>query len=180
MHVIFFCSVQSSMYRARSEAQPKIPLTASDLVDTLLTTCLGVNFKFSVSSVDQVGVMFFSNEMESILSDVTNIQFDGTFYTLPVQFYQLWTIFIALVRYTLPAIHSLLTAKTQGLYKTASENIRIRVPQFNPIASMSDWESATRNAFREVFTEIHNYGCWTHYTQHVCAKTPKIGLSRDF
>lgn len=51
---------ESSMYRARRETQPKVPLTASDFVDMLSTTSLGVNFKFSVSSGDQIGVVFFS------------------------------------------------------------------------------------------------------------------------
>ena len=41
--------------------------------------------------------------MKSILPEITNLQFDGTFQTVPVQFYQLWTIFIAVDGDTLPA-----------------------------------------------------------------------------
>ena len=109
-----------------------------------------------------------------------NLQFDGTFQTVPVQFYQLWTIFIAVDGHTLPAIHSLLSAKTQELYKAILENIVIHIPQLKPIASMSDWEPAARNAFREVFPGINVYGCWFHYTQRIWAKTPKLGLSHGF
>ena len=88
-----------------------------------------------------------------------------TFYTVPVQFYQLWTIFITLGRHTLPAVHCLLSGKTQGLYKAVLENILINIPQFKPVASMSDWEPAARKAFKEVFPHIRNYGCWFQYSQ---------------
>ena len=177
---ISFAECESSMYRARRQIQPKIPLTATEFVEMLSTTSLGAHFKFSVRSGDQIGVVFFSDEMRSILSESTNIQFDGTFYTVPVQFYQLWTIFISIGRYTLPAIHCLLSGKTQGLYKAILENILIHIPQFTPIATMSDWEAAARNAFKEVFPHISNYGCWFHYTQRIWAKTQKLDLCNAF
>ena len=78
--------------------------------------------------------------MSTLLSDVTNIQFDGTFFTIPTQFTQLWTIFVAVRRHTLPAIHCLMTAKSQALYKAVLESISVKIPQFKPLASMSDWE----------------------------------------
>ena len=71
----------------------------------------------SVTSGTDSAVFFFSNEMSTLLSDVTNIQFDGTFFTVPTQFTLLWTIFVAVGRHTLPAIHCLMTAKSQALYK---------------------------------------------------------------
>ena len=103
---------------------------------------------------EQTGVVFFSNEMKSILPEITNLQFDGTFQTVPVQFYQLWTIFIAVDGHTLPAIHSLLSAKTQELYKAILENIVIHIPQLKPIASMSHWEPAARNDLEKYFLEL--------------------------
>ena len=86
--------------------------------------------------------------MSSILSEVMVIQFDGTFYTVPAQFYQLWTIFLAIGSHTLPAVHCLLSGKSQELYKVVLENIVIQIPQFEPVASMSVWEPAARNAFK--------------------------------
>ena len=66
---------------------------------------------------DQTAVVFFSDscKMKGFLSEVTNVQFDGTSFTVPVQFYQLWTIFVAVDRHTLPAIHCLMTGKSQDL-----------------------------------------------------------------
>lgn len=82
--------------------------------------------------------------------------------------------------HTLPAIHYLLTAKIQGLYRAVSENIRVHIHQLIPTASMSDWEPEARNTFREVLPKVTNYGCWFHYTQRVWAKTPNLGLSHGF
>ena len=52
-----------------------------------------------------------------------------------------------------PIIDCLMTAKTQELYQAVWEIIYTNVPQFRPLASMSDWEPAVRNAFKVVFPE---------------------------
>ena len=54
--------------------------------------------------------------MMNVLSQTTDIQFDGTFLTVPVQFYQLWAISVVVDRDTHPAIHCLLTYKSEELY----------------------------------------------------------------
>ena len=67
------------------------------------TSTFGKYFQFSVTSGNHTGVVFFSEKMMGFLSDVTNIQFDGTFFTVPIQFTQLWTLFVSVgtVCYTL-------------------------------------------------------------------------------
>ena len=82
-----------------------------------------------------------------------------TLFTVPIQFYQLWTIFIAVGRRTLPAIHRLLTGKNQPLYQAILETISQNIPHFRPLASMSDWEDTSRNAFREIYPQVKIYGC---------------------
>ena len=118
--------------------------------------------------------------MQEFLNEVTNIQFDGTFFTVPTQFFQLWTIFVSVGGHTLPAVHCLMTAKSQELYQAVLESIRTNVPQFRPVASMSDWEPAARNAFKMVFPQAKIYGCWFHYTQRIWAKLQKLGLVQSF
>ena len=92
--------------------------------------------------------------MNNFLTEVTNIHFDGTFFTVPVQFFQLWTIFVAVGRHTLPAIHCLMTAKSQDLYQAILEIIIVNIPLFQPSSSMSDWEPAARIAFRNVYPQM--------------------------
>ena len=110
-----------------------------------------------------------------LLSEVTNIEFDGTFYTVPIQFTQLWTVFVSVGRHTLPAIHCLRLSKSNELYKVELENITVYLPQFQPSAPMSDWEPAARNS-----PQVKLYGCWFHYTQHLWAKTQKLGMVHEF
>ena len=94
------------MYRSRRTLHPKIPLTALEFCGMLPSTTLGEFHQCSVTSGVDTGVVFYSSEMSTLLAEVTNIQFDGTFYTVPTQFGQLWTIFVAVGRHTLPALHS--------------------------------------------------------------------------
>ena len=108
---ISFAECESAMYRAKITCQPKIPLTAAEFLDMLGTTALGVHFKLSVSTENQTAVIF-SDKIRALLIEATNIQFDGTFYTVPNQFNQVWMIFIAVGRHTIPAVHCLMTAKT--------------------------------------------------------------------
>ena len=73
-----------------------------------------------------------------------------------------------------------MSSKSQDLYKAVLEKIANEVPLFRPLASMSDWEPAARNAFKAVYPEIKMYGCWFHYTQRIWAKAQKLGLSLGF
>ena len=45
---------------------------------------------------------------------------------------------------------------------------------------MSDWEDASRNAFRETYPQVKIYGCWFHFTQRIWAKTQKLGLVEGY
>ena len=87
---------------------------------------------------------------------------------------------MAVGRHTMPAIHSLMTSKSQELNSAILKGLVAHVPQFEPIPSMSDWEPAVRNAFKELHPQMKVYGCWFHITQRICSKTHKLGLSQSF
>ena len=142
------------MFRARKTLEPKIPQTALEFSDMITTTNFWKYYKFSVSVGNEIGEVFISEPMKDFLSQITNIQYDGTFFTEPIQFYQLWTIFIKVGRHNLPAIHCLLTGKNQHLYQAILETISENIPHFRPLASMSDWD-ASRNEFRETYPQVN-------------------------
>ena len=50
-----------------------------------------------------------------------HIQFDGTFFTVPILFTQLWAIFVTVGRHPLQAIHCLMKAKNEKLYTAVLE-----------------------------------------------------------
>lgn len=70
--------------------------------------------------------------MMNCSSELDRVQFDGTFYAEPTQFYQLWTTFVIIDRFTLPAIHCLMTSKKQDLYTAILEKINFVFLALNP------------------------------------------------
>ena len=50
----------------------------------------GIYFKGGVEVGCDVGMVFFSDKMATTLSGVEDVNFDGTFYRVPSQFYQLF------------------------------------------------------------------------------------------
>ena len=58
------------------------------------------------------------------------------------QFFQLWTLFLDFGRHVLPAIHCLLTCKSEAIYTATLSRIKELVPQMNPSSAMGDWDQA--------------------------------------
>ena len=83
---VTFKECESSMFRARKILQPMIPQSASEFSEVLPTTTFAVNHKATVIVDGRIAVIFFSTKLYDLLADITNIQFDGTFYTVPKQF----------------------------------------------------------------------------------------------
>ena len=61
------------------------------------------------------GVVFYWNEM-FLLAELTNIQFDGTFFPVATQMSQLWSVFVAVGRDTLSTMYCLTTLKSEEIY----------------------------------------------------------------
>ena len=60
---------------------------------TYTRSTYGKNLKFSISLHTQAAVIFYSETMMNLLDEIIDIQFDGTFYTVPVQFLSADTLF---------------------------------------------------------------------------------------
>ena len=127
-----------------------------------------------------IGMIFFSDKLYDFISDMNDIQFDGTFQTVPKQFYLLWTILFSVGKHSLPAIHCLMTSKEEALYIAVLREIKKLIPQFQPISTMSDWEQAAKNAFKYVYPDTKLNGCWFHYTQGIWRRTQKVGLVQSY
>ena len=50
----------------------------------LVASTFNSYYKFTVAQGGQTAVIFYSEEMMILLSETTNIQFDGTFQTIPI------------------------------------------------------------------------------------------------
>ena len=105
------------------------------------------HYKFTTSVGDEIAVVFYAEPMANTLSEINSIQSDETFYTVPSQFYQLWTIYVNIDRYTNPAIHCLITSKSQELDTVIVQRISTCFIDFKPTNAISDCESAPHNSF---------------------------------
>ena len=70
------------------------------------------------NSEADIGILFYSYKIAQVLTQTDEIQFDGTVYTVPIQFFQLLTIFARIGRHVIPCIHCLLTSKKETLHRT--------------------------------------------------------------
>ena len=129
---------------------------------------------------ERIAVIFFSETIFEVLGDISDIQFDGTFYVVPRLFYQLFTIFLSIGRHSIPGIHCLMTHKDEELYTALILKIKELLPQLQPTSMMSDWERGSRNAFKHVYPGTRIYGCWFHYTQAIWKHIRKFGLTSSY
>ena len=104
--------------------------------------------------------------------------FDGNFNVVPKIFYQLFTIFVHVDGHVLPAIHGLMTSKSEALYHAVFLSIRQLFPGFKPSFAIGDFEIAPKNALAQTFPYITIIGCWFHFTKAVFEKVKKIGLAK--
>ena len=90
---VTFKERDSSMFRTRKGLYLNIPASALEFSHLLTTTKFAVKFKATVQLEHRKAVIFFSDKLLDIFADISGLHFDGAFYTVPKQFYQLWTIF---------------------------------------------------------------------------------------
>ena len=131
----------------------------------LPVSTFATHHKSTVTTTTHTAVIFYSKRMKNYLTEISKIQPDGTFYTVPTQFSQLWTIFVVIDRHALPGIHCLMTSKDQELYTAILAKIHSLVPEFIPEISISDWEPAPRNVLKEIYPSlelfIREYGIFS-------------------
>ena len=104
------------MYRARREIEPNIPRSAAEFCQQIQSTQFVVYYRGEVTVSSEIGVLFYSDKLSQVFVEVKDIQFNGTFYTVPIQFYQLWTLFARIGRHVVPCILCILTSKLEALY----------------------------------------------------------------
>ncbi len=186
---ISFPSIESSMQRAKRRTHPRLPATAQDCAE-MLQEDQAANFNQHLQAVvatDQesgevgIAMIFFNlSLLTHILPHITNMNFDGTFFTVPGIFYQLFNILVVYKDHSIPAIHVLMSSKKESLYSKVIEKIRELLPSLSPLQAMGDFEGGSGNAIRRFFPTTQVGGCQFHYAKCIFKKLTKLGLSEDF
>ena len=164
-----FKKIECTLLKRRLE-MPKLPSSPEEFVDLLLHSSYSMNYRLTIRECNETAVVFATDLMISKLIDDQTIHFDATFKVVPRLFYQLFTIFISYKGHAIPAIHILMTAKSEQLYRAVLSALHEFIPNFKPTFALCDFEKASRNAFTTVFPNIILVGCWFHYTKALTRK----------
>lgn len=178
-----FNTARSSLYRARRKQTPPLPKTTADI---------RLEGKWTETETGQPFLLLddiFQNNRILAFATTDNLQdlaasetffCDGTFYTCPSLFYQIFTIHIMTDDQMTPVVYALLPGKNQAtytrLFTLLSDKMNDLGLQFSPTSALADFETAVHNSIRDVFPGITTKGCFFHFTQAVWRKAQITGL----
>jgi hypothetical protein len=103
---------------------------------------------------------------------------DGTFSTVPLLFYQLYTIFGLAFGTAVPLVYALLPNKRRETYAALFDELRMLADNLAPRTIMMDFERSAISAFQESFPGAEVRGCFFHFQQCLYRKLQELGYSR--
>ena len=109
------------------------------------------------------------------MSKPSSILIDGTFWSVPSQFYQLLTFKAHIFGSFYPCIHILLTDKKQSTYIAAFEELK-KLIKIEPECFVIDFELALLNAVRTCFPSPV-FGCTFHFGRSLFRYIQKFKLT---
>lgn len=181
-----FESVKSALYRSRAKVIPKLPATQQDInLEHQWTETLAGDRFVLCDDTDNSGnriIIFATDDNLQRLCDAAAVYGDGTFYSCPGMFTQLYTLHASVHEQMFPLVFCLLPNKSeltyQRMFSLLQEAVRQRIQlELTPETVMLDFEVAARNAVRAAFPQSRLRGCYFHYTQCIWRKTQACGLA---
>jgi len=116
----------------------------------------------------------------SDLANAETIYCDGTFYTCPSLFLQIYSIHTQVDGIMVPVVYALLPGKSQAVYTRFLSLLQTEMTNrglpFSPSTVFLDFETAAQNAFLQSFPGTSIKGCFFHYTQCIWRKVQACGL----
>ncbi len=177
--------VEPMMYQARKRTQPPLPISAGAFAAALAdpgnqASSYNTHYRASVTADNNMAIIFMSDFMITRASEVEQCFYDGTFFTVPTLFHQLFTLHGLFHTYCLPIAMVLMTGRSEALYSEVMCKIQEIIPNFVPLSFMGDFEVASRNAVQFYWPDAQVGGCQFHMAQAIWKKTQKLGLSEAY
>ena len=150
--------VQSILHKRRRKNQPKNPKNPSEYVDGLISTPETYGkYYLSNYKIDGriAGVLFGHPDLIEFLRRVRELLFDSTFrvVTRPL-FYQVMTIHIIIHGKAIAALIIAMSGKSLDHYIAALSEVKVLIPEFDPIIGIADFEIAQRLGAQEIFLHL--------------------------
>ncbi|XP_060086051.1 uncharacterized protein LOC132565428 [Ylistrum balloti] len=177
-----FNTAKSSLYRARRKETPVLPKTLSDIRLEGKWTETSTRDRFLLfDDGDQQNriIAFATTENLRYLSTADTFYCDGTFYTWPSLFHQIYSIHVVIDGRMTPVVFALLPGKSQRIYTRLFTLLKEHMTQlylpFAPTHAFADFEVAVHNAIHQTFPGITMKGFF-HFTHNVWKKAQTTGL----
>ncbi|KAI6657091.1 hypothetical protein LOD99_15877 [Oopsacas minuta] len=178
--LVSYRSVRNTMVKRRRLELPGNPLTPEQFEVMIKQTRFSHFFRTMIISSEGFAALFWSDFMFESLKNTDAINFDATFFVVPKLFYQLFTIFLQEGHHALPAIHILMSKKSESLYDDVLQKVREFMPDFKPKLAVGDYERASRNSFRTAFNSIEVSGCLFHFSRAIWKRLTKLHLTSSY
>ena len=177
-----FESCRGQLYNQRAKLIPALPQSRADIniEGPWRLTTKGDSFLLADDGDAERILIFSTSDNLTHLGAATTIFGDGTFYTCPDLFTQLYTLHAFVDGAIYPLVYALLPGKSHTIYtrflNLLKETCRQHGIELQPTTLFIDYETAVRNAAYTVFPGITIKGCFFHYTQCIWRKTQATGL----
>ena len=178
--LVSYKNLRNTMLKRRRLEIPGIPKTPEEFEEMLFQTRFSILFRSMIIQQEGFAAIFWSDIMFESLKESKLVNFDGTFHVVPKLFYQLFTVFIQDGHHAFPAIHVLMSKKSEFLYEEVLRKIVNLIPEFQPQLAVGEYEKAPRNAFRTIYATIEVSGCIFHYTKAIWKRVKKLQLSSTY
>ena len=182
-----FNTAKSALYRARGKQTPKLPKTQQEieLDGKWSETSAGDRFLLFDDNND-LGRMITFATTESLqeLANSDTFFCDGTFYTCPSLFYQIYSLHIKIDDIMTPVVYAFLPGKSQAVYTRFFSLLQDKMTDlgldFAPTSAVLDFEVAVHNSLKNLFPGINTKGCFFHFTQCIWRKAQSTGLQNPY
>jgi len=175
-------SCKTSLYHQRSKLLPRIPKTRQDinLEGEWTQTTSDEKFLLIDDGNEERMLVFATRQNLEHLVAADVVYGDGTFYTCPDMFTQLYTLHAMVDNVMFPLLFALLPGKSRDIYTRLFRHIRDACEEkqltFNPRTLFIDYEMAVKGAAELVFPGVEVKGCFFHFTQCIWRKAQQCGL----
>lgn len=156
-----FNTAKSTLYRARRKQTLPLPKTVADirLERKWTETETGQPFLLLDNTFHNIRIIAYAspnNLHDFAASEMFSC--DGTFYTCPGLFHQIFTIHILIDDLISPVVYALLPRKSQQIhtrfFTLLHDKIKDLGLQFSPSSALADFETTVHKSIQEVFSGI--------------------------
>lgn len=176
-------NIKTSLYKTRNRhlnVQKTHFFKRADIVVPEKFTSGFLLFDDGVGSDNRM-IAFATEKARNVIEKTDTFFSDGTFWTCPKLFSQLYTIHGDISSSEtetniVPLIYILMPNREQHTYHRAFQLIREHVPNFNPKTFILDYEMAPINVIKDIFSNTAIKGCNFHLKQALIRKAKELNL----